>query len=92
MGDNKDLKVYPRIKNIKDFLEDLFVIKKIPEYLSFCPGANFVVPKQNILKYTTKFYQKMMDYTNYHPNPMESHFFERVLPLAWQGCLLENLN
>lgn len=92
MNENKDLKVYPRIKNIKDFLEDLFVIKRIPEYLSFCPGANFVVPKQNILKYSKKFYQKMMDYTDYDPNPMEAHFFERVLPLAWQGCLLENLD
>ena len=92
MSDHKDLKVYPRIKNIKDFLEDLFIIKTIPEYLSFCPGANFVVPKQNILKYSKNFYQKMMDYTDYAPNPMESHFFERVLPLAWQGCLLENYN
>ena len=92
MNENKNLKVYPRIKNIKDFLEDLFVIKRIPEYLSFCPGANFVVPKQNILKYSKKFYQKMMDYTDYDINPMESHFFERVLPLAWQGCLLENYN
>jgi hypothetical protein len=92
MNENKNLKVYPRIKNIKDFLEDLFVIKRIPEYLSFCPGANFVVPKQNILKYSKKFYQKMIDYTDYDINPMESHFFERVLPLAWQGCLLENYN
>lgn len=92
MNEYTDLKVYPRIKNIQDFLEDLFIIKRIPQYLSFCPGANFVVPKQNILKYSKKFYQKMMDYTDYAPNPMESHFFERVLPLAWQGCLLENMN
>lgn len=90
MGEHSYLKVYPRIKNIKDFLEDLFIIKKMPDYLSFCPGANFVVPKHNILKYTKNFYQKMMDYTNYHSNPMEAHMFERVLPLAWQGCLLEN--
>jgi hypothetical protein len=92
MNENKNLKVYPKIKNIKDFLEDLFIIKRMPEYLSFCPGAKFVVPKQNILKYSKKFYQKMMDYTDYDINPMESHFFERVLPLAWQGCLLENYN
>lgn len=90
MGENKNLKVYPRIKNIKDFLEDLFIIKRIPEYLSFCPGANFVVPKQNILKYSKNFYKKMMDYTDYDSNPMESHFFERILILAWNGCLLEN--
>lgn len=92
MGEDKNLKFYPKIKNIKDFLEDLFIIKRIPEYLSFCPGANYVVPKQNILKYSKNFYQKIIDYTDYHSNPMESHYFERVLPLAWQGCLLENFN
>ena len=92
LGDNKDLKVYPKIKNFKDFLEDLFIIKRIPEYIAFCPGANFTVPKQNILKYSIDFYKKMMLYTDYAPNPPEAHYFERVLPLAWQGCLLENYN
>lgn len=90
MGIDPKLKVYPRIKNIKDFLEDLFIIKQIPEYLSFCPGANFTVPKQNILKYSKNFYKKMMYYTDYDLNPPESHYFERALPIAWQGCLLEN--
>lgn len=92
LKNNENMKVYPKIKNIKDFLEDLFIIKKIPEYISFCPGANYVVPKQNILKYSKNFYRKMMDYTDYDPNPMESHFFERIFLLAWQGCLLENFN
>lgn len=91
-NDNENLKVYPRIKNFKDFLEDLFVIKKIPEYIAFCPGANFVVPKQNILKYSTNFYKKMMYYTDYDSNPIEAHYWERVLLMAWNGSLLENMN
>ena len=77
-------------KNIKEFLEDLFIINKIPEYLSFCPGGNVVVPKNNILKYSKNFYKKMMNYTDYTTDPMEAHYYERILSLMWQGCLLEN--
>lgn len=85
-------KCYSRFKNIEEFMRDLFIINRIPDYLSFCPGANYVVPKQNILKYSKNFYKKMMDYTDYYKNPIESHFYERILPLAWQGCLCENFN
>lgn len=84
-------KCYSRFKNIEEFLKDIFVINKIPDYLSFCPGANFVVPKNNITKYSINFYKKMMYYTDYYKNPIESHFYERVLPMAWIGSLKENL-
>lgn len=85
-------KCYSRFKNIEEFMQDIFYIKRIPEYLSFCPGANFVVPKPNISKYSINFYKKMMYYTDYYKNPIESHFYERILPMAWNGCLRENMN
>lgn len=87
-----DTKVYPRIKNFEEFIRDLFIIEKIPEYLWFCPAANYVVPKENILKYTKNFYKKMMVYNDYNDNPIEAHWFERILQMAWQGCLEENLS
>lgn len=85
-------KCYSRFKNIEEFLMDIFMIEKIPCYLSFCPGANFAVPKNNIIKYSVNFYKKMMYYTDYYKNPIEAHWFERVLPMAWTGCLKENTN
>jgi len=86
----RPFKSYSRFKNKKEFLEDLFEIGRIPNYLSFCPGANFTVPKHNILKYSKNFYKKMMYYTDYFKDPIESHYYERVYNLIWQGCLKEN--
>jgi len=31
-----------------------------------------------------------MNYTDYTKDPMEAHYYERILSLMWQGCLLEN--
>ena len=87
-----DTKLYPRIKNFKEFINDLFIIEKIPEHLWFAPAANYAVPKQNILKYSINFYKKMMYYNDYNNNPIEAHWFERIYMLAWQGCLEENFS
>lgn len=90
----KLMKVYPRISSLREFIKDLFEVedKDIPKFLSFAPGANYAVPKNCILKYSKNFYKKIMDYTDYSNNPIEAHWFERVLQLAWQGCLKENFS
>lgn len=92
--DMKRTKIYPRISNFIEFLKDLFVLndEDIPTMISYSPGANYAVPKNCILKYSKNFYRKMMYYTDYNNNPVEAHWFERVLKLAWQGCLEENLS
>jgi len=90
----KMMKIYPRISSLREFIKDLFEVedKDIPKFLSFAPGANYVVPKNCILKYSKNFYKKIMDYTDYNNNPIEAHWFERVFQLAWQGCLKENFS
>lgn len=91
-------KIYPRVATLPDFINDLFIISKMPKYLCFSPGANYVVPKECILKYSKNFYKKMMAYTDYENSNLgvghceESHWFERVLELAWQGNLKENFS
>lgn len=88
-----DTKVYPRIKNFSEFIQDLFLIEKIPNYVLFAPGGNYVVPKENILKYSKNFYKKMIYYTDYHhSNVVEAHWFERILYIAWVGFLDENFS
>lgn len=88
-----DTKVYPRIKNFPEFIQDLFLIERIPDYVLFAPGGNYVVPKENILKYSKNFYKKMMYYTDYHHSQVvEAHWFERILYMAWAGNLNENFS
>jgi len=88
------MKFYDRFPRLREFIHDLFVVKDdcIPKYISFAPAANYVVPKNCILKYSKNFYKKMMYYTDYNENPIESHWYERVLLMAWQGCLEENMS
>lgn len=92
--DMKRTKTYPRISNFIEFLKDIFILddEDIPTMISFAPGANYAVPKNCILKYSKNFYRKMMHYTDYNNNPVEAHWFERILKLAWNGCLEENLS
>lgn len=92
--DFKRAKTYPRISSIIEFLKDLFIIEdhQIPKFITFAPAANYAVPKNCILKYSKNFYKKMMYYTDYNDNPVEAHWFERVMQLAWQGCLEENFS
>jgi len=92
MDEIKQMKVYPRISSLREFIQDLFIVQDIPKFLSFAPGANYAVPKNCILKYSKNFYKKIMHYTDYNNNPIEAHWFERVLQMAWQGCLEENFS
>lgn len=94
IGKVENMKIYPRISTFKEFLKDIFIISEnnMPKFISFAPAANYAVPKNCILKYSKNFYKKMMYYTDYNDNPVEAHWFERILQLAWQGCLEENFS
>lgn len=90
--DIKKMKIYPRIKNFVEFMQDVFIMEdyQIPKFITFAPGANYVVPKNCILKYSKNFYKKILHYTDYNNNPVEAHWYERIFQMAWQGCLEEN--
>jgi hypothetical protein len=90
--DVKRMKIYPRIKTFVEFMKDVFILEddQIPKFITFAPGANYVVPKNCILKYSKNFYKKILHYTDYNNNPIESHWYERIFQMVWQGCLEEN--
>jgi hypothetical protein len=92
--DIKQMKIYPRIKTFVEFMKDVFIIEdnQIPKFITFAPGANYVVPKNCILKYSKNFYKKILHYTDYSNNPIEAHWYERIFQMAWQGCLEENMS
>ena len=44
--------------NLNDFLREIYVNPIIPEYVRFSPGGNYIIPRENILKYSKNFYEK----------------------------------
>ena len=76
-------------ETLLDLMNDLFIINHFPDYISFNPAANYVIPKDVLRKYSKNFYKKMMDYTNYSERPVEAHMFERCLEWAFSGSLIE---
>lgn len=65
--------------NLNDFLKDVYVNPIIPEYIRFSPGASYIIPKANILKYSKNFYEKMREYIGWDIIVGEAHMFERCL-------------
>lgn len=54
-----------------------------PTYLPFAPGANYIVPKENILKHTKGFYEKLLEFCSWSQINAESHTIERALYTIW---------
>ena len=61
-----------------------------PEFIRFAPGGNYVVPRENILKYSKKFYEKLMMYWSYCEIVCtEAYLIERALYAIWTEDLIE---
>jgi hypothetical protein len=54
-----------------------------PEYLSFAPGGNYIVPRGNILKRPKEFYQQLLGLVSWSQINAESHCVERALHTIW---------
>lgn len=69
----------------RDGVENLIDLLGIrdKDYLGFAPGANYIVPKENILKHTKDFYQTLLDAVSYTQLPGEAHLIERSLYHIW---------
>lgn len=55
-----------------------------PQYLPFAPGGCYIVPKENILKRSNGFYQKLLEFCSWSQINAESHAIERSLYTIWQ--------
>jgi hypothetical protein len=72
-------------KNFNDFWNFIFDDVFIPKYLTFAPGANYVVPKEMILKYDVIFYKNLRNFVSKNQLSGESHIIERALYSIWLG-------
>lgn len=67
--------------NYDDFAKEMGLPK--PEYLPFAPGSNYIVPKENILKRSKEFYEKLIKYLDYDSYTAEAQMCERSLYTIW---------
>ena len=73
-----------------ELMEILFENPINPEYIRFAPGANYVVPKGNILKYSRGLYEKLMLYCAHCEIVCsEAYLIERALYAIWTEDLIE---
>lgn len=56
-----------------DLLRFIFVNPVIPRYITFVPGANYVVPREYILKYSVNFYKNLLLFVSHCKLPTEAH-------------------
>jgi hypothetical protein len=54
-----------------------------PKYIPFAPGGCYIVPKENVLKRSKEFYQKLISFIDYTQLPAEAHAIERALYTIW---------
>jgi len=66
-----------------DFLKFIYVDPVIPKYIKFAPGANYIVPRQNILRIPRIFYENLRLFISYTSFPGEAHIIERALATIW---------
>ena len=62
-----------------EFYSYIFNDWNMPDFVRFSPGANFIVPKENILLRSKNFYKNLINFINYSKVSCESHFLERSL-------------
>lgn len=69
-------------KNAIELME-LLGIKDL-EYIPFAPGSNYILPKENILKHSKEFYEKLKTYLEWTIYPGEAQIMERGLYTLWR--------
>ncbi|MCC2631396.1 MAG: hypothetical protein K0S20_95 [Patescibacteria group bacterium] len=70
-----------------DFLRFCYKDPVTPRYIRFAPGANYVVPRANILKLPKVFYQNLQTFVSHCETaiPGESHIIERAFYTLWSS-------
>lgn len=86
------VKFYPRkyFYSFDDFYSFIFKNVSRPRYIRFAPGANYVVPRRNILLMSRNFYCNLMKFCEHNRNAGESHMIERALFAIWSSTAEES--
>lgn len=75
-------------KNFQTYQQLMKIIFDTPHfdrYIRFAPGANFIISKEEVLRFNHKFYLTMKEYTSWHHKPGESYILERAIPNIYEN-------
>jgi hypothetical protein len=75
------------ISNFRTLMDDIFINYRHEHYIKFAPGANYIIPKSNILKYNKNFYETMRQAVSYDKQPGEAYILERAIPTIFNSNL-----
>lgn len=53
------------------------------KFNAFAPGSNYIVPRENILRHSKEFYEKLRSYLDWAVYPGEAQIIERNLYYIW---------
>lgn len=71
------------VRNPEEFYDMVYQDYHRPTYHRFAPGANYIVPKGQILRLPKLLYQHMRTMVEHHQFAGESHIIERCLDTLW---------
>ncbi len=74
------------------FYQFVFKDARRPDYIRFAPGANYVVPRGNVLLRSRNFYINLRSFVQHSQFSCESHYIERSLHAIWSSSLAESTN
>jgi hypothetical protein len=80
-----DSKPYSFFKTYNELLKFIFVNPIIPKWLLFSPGACYIIPRGNIVKYPKAFYQNLYHIVSYRFFPIEAYHIERMMQVIFSG-------
>lgn len=65
--------------NLNTFFSDVYQNPNLPNYIRFSPGANYIIPKEHILRYSIKFYERIREILSWGIVIGEAHMIERSI-------------
>lgn len=72
---------------LNEFFNEVFENPPYFQYVRFSPGANYIIPKKNMLKYNKYFYQKMREFIGWDIITGEAHMVERAIYTLYMSNL-----
>ena len=67
------------IFSYSQLLDEIFEDSYVGEYICFAPGANYIITKNDALKFNKNFYKTMLGFISWTTIPGESYLFERAM-------------
>ena len=72
-------------KSFDDFMQSIFENYEHLEWITFCPGSQYIIERERALFYPKSFWKKLMSFLNNGFEMTEAHVIERGVGLIFQN-------